>query len=328
MNNEITSGETVNTKEYIPKKQSFWRKVKENRVWLLFCLPGTLFLIVFFYIPVFANVVAFQNFQYSSQGFIYSVLHSPWVGLQNFKFFFQSQDFWIILRNTVGYNIAFLFFNFFFAIFNGIIMSQLRNRKLLKVYQTSMLFPYFLSWAVLTYFVYAFLSPDKGIINELIKAAGGKAIDFYNTPAVWPAILIFLGVWKGLGYNSILYFATAMGINPEYYDAAMVDGANKWQQIKNVTLPQILPIATLMLILNVGGIFRSDFGLFYLIPRNSGTLINISQTFDTFIYRALTTSNDIGMSTAAGLIQSVVGMIMIIGTNMIVRKKQPDAALF
>lgn len=191
-----------------------------------------------------------------------------------------------------------------------------------------MLFPYFLSWAVLAFFIYAFLSPDKGIINHIIQSMGGKPIDFYNKPAVWPGLLIFLGVWKGIGYNSILYFATAMGINPEYYDAAMVDGANKWQQIKNVTLPAILPVATLMLILNVGGIFRSDFGLFYLIPRNSGTLINVSQTFDTYIYRALTTTNDIGMSTAAGLLQSVVGMILIVISNMIVRKKQPDAALF
>lgn len=312
----------------VNKKKSFWQKLKDNRVYLLLVAPGTLFLIIFFYIPVLANVVAFQNFQYSDQGFIYSLLHSPWVGFQNFEFFFKSADFWIVLRNTLGYNLAFLFLNFFFAIFFGIVMSQLRNRKLLKVYQTSMLFPYFLSWAVLAFFIYAFLSPDKGIINHIIQSMGGKAIDFYNTPAVWPGLLIFLGVWKGIGYNSILYFATAMGINPEYYDAAMIDGANKWEQIKNVTLPAILPVATLMLILNIGGIFRSDFGLFYLIPRNSGTLINVSQTFDTYIYRALTTTNDIGMSTAAGLLQSVVGMLLIIITNLIVRKKQPDAALF
>ena len=312
----------------VKKKKSFWQKLKDNRVYLLLVAPGTLFLIIFFYIPVLANVVAFQNFQYSDQGFIYSLFHSPWVGFQNFEFFFKSADFWIVLRNTLGYNLAFLFLNFFFAIFFGIVMSQLRNRKLLKVYQTSMLFPYFLSWAVLAFFIYAFLSPDKGIINHIIQSMGGKPIDFYNTPSVWPGLLIFLGVWKGIGYNSILYFATAMGINPEYYEAAMIDGANKWEQIKNVTLPAILPVATLMLILNIGGIFRSDFGLFYLIPRNSGTLINVSQTFDTYIYRALTTTNDIGMSTAAGLLQSVVGMLLIIITNMIVRKKQPVAALF
>lgn len=273
-------------------------------------------------------MVAFQDFQYSEEGFLYSLFHSSWVGIQNFKFFFQSSDFWIVVRNTVGYGLTFLALNFFFAISLGIIMSQLRNRKLLKVYQTSMLFPYFLSWAVLAYFVYAFLSPDKGIINHWITAMGGQAIDFYNAPKVWPGILIFLGVWKSLGYNSILYFATAMGINPEYYDAAMIDGANKWQQIKNVTLPHILPVATLMFILNIGGIFRSDFGLFYIIPRASGTLISTTQTFDTYIYRALTMNNDIGMSTASGLLQAFVGFSLVITTNLIVRKKQPDAALF
>ncbi|MFC6180965.1 ABC transporter permease [Lactiplantibacillus daowaiensis] len=309
-------------------KENFFQRLWHNRVFLLMVAPGTLFLIIFFYIPVLANVVAFQNFQYSDQGFIYSVLHSPWVGFQNFTFFFKSADFWIVLRNTIGYNLTFLLLNFFFAIFFGVVMSQMRNQRLLKVYQTSMLFPYFLSWAILSYFVYAFLSADKGIFNHMIQAMGGTPIDFYNTPWVWPIIIIFLGVWKGIGYNSILYFATAMGIDPSYYDAAMMDGANKWQQIKNVTLPHILPVATLMLILNIGGIFRSDFGLFYLIPKSSGSLINVTQTFDTFIYRALTTTNDIGMSTAAGLLQSVVGAALIIICNWIVRRKQPESALF
>ncbi|WP_390409721.1 ABC transporter permease [Lacticaseibacillus jixiensis] len=310
------------------RKKGLFAKLYKNRIFFLLVAPGVLYLIFFFYIPVLANVVAFQNFQYSDQGFLYSLFHSPSVGFKNFEFFFKSQDFWIVLRNTVGYNLTFLLLNFFFAIFFGIVMSQMRNVRLLRVFQTSMLFPYFLSWAILAYFLYAFLSADKGIINHLITASGGKAIDFYNTPAVWPFIIVFMGVWKGIGYNSILYFATASGIDPSYYDAAMIDGANKWQQIKNVTLPHVLPIATLMLIINIGGIFRSDFGLFYLMPRASGTLINVTQTFDTYIYRALTTTNDIGMSTAAGLIQSVVGSIMILGSNAIVRKLQPDSALF
>lgn len=302
-----------------------WRK---NRIFLLLVTPGTVFLIFFFYIPVLANVVAFQDFQYSAEGFLYSLFHSPWVGFQNFKFFFASADFWLVLRNTVGYNLVFLGLNFFFAIFFGVVMSQLRNMKLLKVYQTAMLFPYFLSWAILMYFVYAFLSTDKGIINHIIQFFGGQPIDFYNTPWVWPFVLVFLGVWKGIGYNSILYFATAMGVDPALYDAAMIDGASKWKQIRNVTLPHILPVATLMLILNIGGIFRSDFGLFYLVPRGSGTLINVTQTFDTYIYRALTTTNDIGMSTAAGLMQSVVGAVLIIVSNWVVRRTQPDSALF
>ncbi|WP_420844367.1 ABC transporter permease [Lacticaseibacillus kribbianus] len=308
--------------------KGFIAKMKKNSTFFLLVAPGTIFLIIFFYIPVLANVVAFQNFQYSDGGFLYSLFHSPWVGFQNFIFFFKSADFWLVLRNTVGYNLTFLLLNFFFAIFFGIVMSQMRNMRLLRVYQTSMLFPYFLSWAILAYFLYAFLSADKGIINHIITGAGGTAIDFYNTPYVWPFLIVFMGVWKGIGYNSILYFATASGIDPSYYDAAMMDGANKWQQIKNVTLPHILPIATLMLIINIGGIFRSDFGLFYLLPRASGTLINVTQTFDTYVYRALTTTSDIGMSTATGLIQSVVGSVMILGSNAIVRKLQPDSALF
>lgn len=319
--------EKNNQKKKIPR-QNFFKKVWDNRTYLLFVLPGTIFLIIFFYIPVLANIVAFQNFQYSEDGFISGILNSPFIGFDNFRFFFESQDFWIVLRNTVGYNLAFLALNFFFAIFFGVVMSQLRNKQLLKVYQTSMLFPYLLSWAILEYFVFAFLSPDKGIINNYIVAHGGTAANFYNIPEIWPFLLVGLGVWKGIGYNSILYFATAMGINPEYYDAAMIDGANKWQQIKNVVLPHILPVATLMLILNLGGIFKSDFGIFYLVPRQSGLLFDVTQTFDTYVYRALTSNNDIGMSTAAGLLQSSVGVVMILISNWIVRKKQPESALF
>lgn len=310
------------------KKNSFFGHLWENRVFLLLVAPGALFLILFFYIPVLANIVAFKNFSYSDNGFIASLMQSPWNGIDNFKFFFQSSDFWLVVRNTVGYNMTFLLLNFFFAIFFAVIMSQLRNRKLLKVYQTSMLFPYFLSWAILAYFVLAFLSPDKGILNHIITGMGGKAIDWYNDPTWWPLIIIILGVWKGIGYNSILYFATIMGIDPAYYDAAMIDGANKWQQIKHIVLPHILPVATLMLILNIGGIFRSDFGLFYLIPRQSPSLINITQTFDTYIYRALAQTNNIGMATAAGLLQSIVGTILLLLANWVVRHAEPESALF
>lgn len=309
-------------------RNTFFGHLWDNRVFFLFVAPGSIFLILFFYIPVLANVVAFKNFTYSDGGFVQSLLNSPWSGIDNFKFFFQSSDFWIVIRNTVGYNMTMLILNFFFAIFFAIVMSQLRNRKLLKVYQTSMLFPYFLSWAILAFFIFAFLSPDKGVFNSIIKSFGGKPIDWYNNPTWWPLIIIVMGVWKGIGYNSILYFATVMGIDPSYYDAAMIDGANKWQQIRHVILPHLLPIATLMLILNIGGIFRSDFGLFYLAPKQSGSLFNVTQTFDTYIYRALAQTNDIGMATAAGLIQSVVGLLLLLIANWVARRYEPDSALF
>jgi putative aldouronate transport system permease protein len=328
--------QVVTPQEEVPKihpkarkrHNSFLGHLWENRVFLLLVAPGAIFLILFFYVPVLANVVAFQHFSYSDQGFVAGVLQSTWAGIDNFKFFFQSSDFWIVIRNTLGYNLTFLALNFFFAIFFAVVMSQLRNRRLLKVYQTSMLFPYFLSWAILAYFVFAFLSPDKGVLNSFIKSFGGKPIDWYNDPTWWPVIIIIMGVWKGIGYNSILYFATVMGIDPAYYDAAMIDGANKWQQIRHVVLPHLLPIATLMLILNIGGIFRSDFGLFYLVPKMSPSLINITQTFDTYVYRSLTQTSDIGMATAAGLLQSVVGTILLLLANWVVRRTEPESALF
>ena len=199
---------------------------------------------------------------------------------------------------------------------------------MIKVYQTSMLLPYFISWVIISYFVYAFLSPDKGLLNAIITGNGGEAINWYNEPRFWPFILLFLGVWKGIGYNSIIYFASIMGIDPTYYEAAMVDGATKWQQIKNVTIPQLVPLITILSILAVGNIFKADFGLFYQIPRNSGALYEVTSVLDTYIYNGLTSSGDIGMASAAGLYQSVVGCILVVGANLFVRRFDEESALF
>ncbi|EMG29413.1 ABC transporter permease [Listeria fleischmannii] len=292
------------------------------------CLPGFIWLIIFFYIPVLGNVVAFKDFHYAAGGFIESLKESPWVGFDNFKFLFSSDNAYLITRNTVLYNVAFIVLGLIVAVMIAIIMSELRSKKLIKVYQTSMLLPYFLSWVVISYFVYAFLSPDKGLLNSLIVANGGEAISWYTEPKYWPYILIFMGIWKGVGYNSIIYFATIMGIDPTYYEAAQMDGASKWQQVKNVTLPQLVPLITILSILAVGNIFRADFGLFYQIPRNSGALYEVTSVLDTYIYNGLTSTGDIGMAAAAGLYQSLVGFVLVVGTNLIVRKFDPESALF
>ncbi len=292
------------------------------------CLPGFAWLIVFFYIPVFGNVVAFKDFQYAAGGFIDSLKASPWVGFDNFKFLFSSDNAYLITRNTVLYNLAFIVLGLIVAVMIAIIMSELRSKRLVKVYQTSMLLPYFLSWVVISYFVYAFLSPDKGLLNSIIVANGGEAISWYTEPKYWPYILVFMGIWKGVGYNSIIYFATIMGIDPTYYEAAQMDGASKWQQVKNVTLPQLVPLITILSILAVGNIFRADFGLFYQVPRNSGALYEVTSVLDTYIYNGLTSTGDIGMAAAAGLYQSLVGFILVVGTNLIVRKYDPESALF
>ena len=302
--------------------------IKENFIFFLMVLPGVIWLILFFYIPVLGNVVAFKNYRLSGEGFIPSVLSSEWVGFDNFKFLFSSQDAYVITRNTLLYNIGFIVLGLIVAVGVAIIFSELRSKKMVKIYQTTMLFPYFLSWIIISFFVYAFLSPDRGLLNNILGSFGVKPVSWYNFAPFWPAFLLFIGIWKGLGYNSIIYYASIMGIDPSYYEAATVDGATKWQRIRHVTLPQLAPLITILTILAVGNIFRADFGLFYQIPRDSGTIYNVTNVLDTYVYHGLAKTGDISMAAAAGLYQSVVGLFLVITTNLIVRRIDKDSALF
>lgn len=306
------------------KLQKYYR----HRALIFMALPGLVWMIFFFYIPVFGNVVAFKDFKYSPDGFMASLINSPWVGFDNFKFLFSSSNAYLITRNTVLYNIGFITIGLVCALFIAVVLSEIRSKKMIKIYQTTMLLPYFLSWVIIGYFVYAFLSPDKGLMNIIITSFGGTEINWYNEPKFWPLILIILGVWKGVGYNSIIYFAAIMGIDPSYYEAAMFDGASKWQQIKNVTLPQLIPLITILSILAVGNIFKADFGLFYNVTRDSGALYEVTSVLDTYIYNGLANTGDIGMASAAGLYQSVVGCVLLVSTNAIVRKFDDSSALF
>ena len=306
------------------------KTLKENFVFLLMVLPGVIWLILFFYIPVFGNVVAFQDFHIHPDGFIASILNSKWVGWDNFKFLFSSRDAFIITRNTLLYNFGFIILGLIAAVAIAIIFSEMRSKKLVKVYQTSMLFPYFLSWVIISYFVDAFLNIDKGLINHLLQGFGKEAINFYTTLGIWPALLLFLGIWKGLGYSSVIYYATIMGIDPTYYEAATVDGATKWQRIRNITLPQLTPLITVLTILAVGNIFRADFGLFYTVTRNGGggSLYSVTNVLDVYVYNGLSGTGDITMAAAAGLYQSVIGLILVLVSNLIVRRIDKDSALF
>lgn len=303
--------------------------MRKNWVLLLMALPGALWMIFFFYIPVFGNVVAFKDFRFSSDGgFLRSLYESEWVGLKNFEFLFSSDNAWIITRNTVLYNLGFIVIGTACAVALAIVMSMLRNKRRVKTYQTAMMFPYFISWIIISSFVYSFLSPDKGIVNRVMVNMGSSPINWYTDPTYWPFIIIFIGIWKNLGYQSVIYFASIMGIDPTYYEAAKIDGANRWQQIRHVTIPQIVPLISILMILAVGNIMRADFGLFYNVPRNSGPLTPVTQVLDTFVYKGLAASGDLGMSSAAGLYQSVVGLVILVGANSIVRKLDPDSSLF
>lgn len=304
------------------------RNLKKNAPFLLMALPGAVWMIFFFYIPVLGNVVAFKEFRFSPDGFFASLYNSKWVGFQNFKFLFSTDNAYIMTRNTVLYNLVFIILGTLLAVVLAVIMSMLRSKKKIKVFQTTMLFPYFISWVIIGFFVYSFLSPDKGALNSILAMMGKDPINWYNEPKYWPFIIIVIGIWKNIGYNSIIYFASIMGIDPTYYEAAIVDGANRWQQIRHVTIPQIIPLISIMLILAVGNIIRADFGLFYNVTRNSGPLNQVTMVIDTYVYKGLSASGDLGMSSAAGLYQSVVGFVMLVSANAIIRRVDPESGLF
>ena len=308
--------------------KKFVKTLRENLIFFLMVLPGAVWLILFFYIPVLGNVVAFKDYHITGEGFIDSVMKSKWVGFDNFKFLFSSKDAYIITRNTVLYNLAFIFLGLIVSVGIAIIFSEMRSKRLVKVFQTSMLFPYFLSWVIISFFTDAFLNVDKGLINHVLTSLGMKGINFYTEVSIWPALLLFLGIWKGFGYSSVMYYATIMGIDPTFYEAATVDGASKWQRIRNVTIPQLTPLVTVLTILAVGNIFRADFGLFYQIPHNAGQLYNVTNVLDVYVFNGLTQTADIGMASAAGLYQSVVGLILVILSNLLARRVDPNSALF
>ncbi|MDQ0089406.1 putative aldouronate transport system permease protein [Paenibacillus anaericanus] len=307
---------------------AFWKKLLRNKGLLLLVLPGTVWFLIFAYLPMFGSVLAFKDFRIHRDGFFASVLNSKWMGFKNFEYLFTTNDAYIITRNTILYNLALIILGLVISVTFAIILSELVNKKMAKIYQTGMFLPHFLSWVIISYFAFTFLSTDKGTLNHIISYFGGEPIMWYTEQKYWPFILIFVGIWKGVGYNSVIYLASITGIDKSYYEAAVIDGATKWKQIRYITIPLLKPLMIILTILAIGGIFRSDFGLFYQLPKDSGALYPVTNVIDTFVYRGLINMGDIGMSTAAGLYQSMVGLILILITNYIVRKIEKDHAIF
>lgn len=307
---------------------AFLKKVIRNRALLIMILPGTIWFLIFAYLPMFGTVLAFKDFRISRDGFFASVINSEWVGFKNFEYLFSTNDAYIITRNTILYNLFFIFMGLIIAVAFAIMLSELVNKKMAKVYQTGMFLPHFLSWVIISYFAFTFLSMDKGTLNHIITLFGGDKISWYTEPKYWPFILVLVGIWKGVGYNSVVYLASLTGIDKSYYEAAVIDGATKWKQIRYITIPLLKPLMIILTILAIGGIFRSDFGLFYQLPKDSGALYPVTNVIDTFVYRGLINMGDIGMSTAAGLYQSLVGLVLILLANYIVRKIERDHAIF
>ncbi|MBN2221010.1 MAG: sugar ABC transporter permease [Vallitaleaceae bacterium] len=300
------------------------KKIKRFLPLYLMFLPGALYLLVNNYIPMAGLVVAFKKYNVRK-----GMWGSDWTGFSNFEFLFSTPDAWVITRNTILYNIVFIVLNMVVGIIFAIFISDVLHDKMKKVYQSAILFPYLMSAVILSYIVYAFLSQSNGILNNTILPIFGiEEINWYSKPEYWPFILIFTNLWKGIGYGCLIFIAGINGIDPSYFEAAMLDGANKWQQIKFITLPTLVPTVVTLSLMSVGRIFYSDFGLFYQIPRNSGMIFSTTNVIDTYVYRGLMEQSNIGMSAAAGFYQSVVGFILVLSVNFIVRKISKENALF
>ena len=295
----------------------------------LLSLPTLIWFIVFSFIPMIGILIAFKDFRIlPGQGFIGSLISSRNVGFENFEFLFKTPDAAIIIRNTLLYNILFIIIGTVIPVILAIAITQLYSKKLAKVCQTAMFLPHFLSWVVVSYFVFSFLSYDKGILNQILSKLGIDSVQWYMENKYWPYIIIFMNTWKGMGYGMVVYLAAITGIDQTYYEAALIDGAKKWEQIKYITIPLIKPIIIIMFIMGVGNIFKSDFGLFYQVPRNSGLLFNTTATIDTYVYKAIEGTGSMAMSSAASFLQSVIGCITIIAANAIVKKIDGENGLF
>ena len=288
----------------------------------LMAVPGILYLLINNYVPMGGLIVAFKTYS-AKRG----ILGSKWAGFSYFEYLFKTKAAWIITRNTILYNIAFIILGTVMAVIVAIFLSEIRSKTASRVYQSVILLPFLISWVIISYLVYAFLSADSGFLNNTVLAAlGMEPVMWYSEPIYWPFILILVSLWQGTGYTSIIYYASVIGIDRGYYEAAEIEGAGPWKKIRYITLPLLRPTIITMMLLSVGRIFYSDFGLFYQIPMNSGAILKATNVIDTYVYRGLMQQANIGMSAAAGLYQSVVGFVCVLVANGIVRKIDKDSA--
>ncbi|RIX59256.1 sugar ABC transporter permease [Paenibacillus nanensis] len=298
--------------------------LKKTAPLLLLAAPGLLYFLINSYIPMFGVFIAFKDVNYAK-----GIFGSDWVGFDNFQFLFKTTDAWIMTRNTLLYNLAFIVIGTICSIFIAILMAELLRKLYSKLYLSGLVLPNLISMVVLSMLVFAFLNADSGFINKsILGPLGLPEINWYSEAKYWPYLLVFIQMWKTAGYGSIVYFASIAGIDKSIYEAAKIDGAGKLRQIRTITLPLLKPTVIVLGLMSLGRIFNSDFGLFYQVPLNAGALYSTTQTIDTYVYRALMQLNDIGMSAAAGLYQSLVGFVLVLVVNAIVKRVNSENALF
>lgn len=303
------------------KKRTKWRKYVPL---ILMTLPGLTYLFFNNYLPMLGITIAFKDINFT-KGF----WASDWVGFKNFEYLFKTSDAFVITRNTILYNGSWIVLGTALPIFFAVLLNEIKNKFFARFYQSVILLPHLISIIIISYLVYAGLSLDTGFMNKtVLPALGMDEVNWYFEPKYWPFILTLVHMWKGIGFSVVVYYASIIGIDEEYYEAAKLDGASKWQQIRLITIPLIMPVIIMLTLMSIGRIFYSDFGLFYQVPMNSGSLYDTTNVIDTYVFRGLLGTGDIGMSAAAGAYQSVVGFVLVISANMIVRKLSKDNALF
>lgn len=314
----------MSSTEVTIKKKSKMKQFKKYLPLYLMLLPGCVYLFINNYIPMAGIIIAFKKVDFSK-----GIFRSPWNGLENFRFLFQTKDAFIITRNTILYNVAFIIVNTVVGILLAILICEIQSKLAKKVYQSVILVPFLMSMVILSYIVYALFSSENGMVNNtILPLLGMEPKSWYNEPQYWPAILIITNCWKGVGYGCLIYISSIVGIDKAYYEAAKLDGATRWQQIKYITLPGLKTTVITLTLLSIGRIFYSDFGLFYQVPMNSGTILNTTNVIDTYVYRALLQLGNVGMASAAGVYQSLVGFVIVLLSNLMVKKIDPDSALF
>lgn len=304
-------------------KHPFFHEMKRNRALYLMFLPAALFFFLFSYVPMPGIIVAFKNLDYSK-----GIFGSPWCGLDNFQYFLKSGKLVSVTVNTVFYNILFIVTGTAASIGVAILISEMSGKYFKKISQSMMFLPYFISWVIASTMFYNFFNYEVGLVNSVLVAFGKERVDIYAHPGWWPLLLAGVNIWKGIGYSSVLYLAAIMGIDKESYEAAKIDGANRFQCIGTITLPALKPTIITLGLLSLSNIMRGNFDMFFQLVGNNTKLLKTTDIVDTFVFRQLTQKADYGMSSAAAFYQSVLCLVFIYAVNGVVKKVSPDNALF
>ncbi|MFV0401446.1 MAG: ABC transporter permease [Oscillospiraceae bacterium] len=313
---------TIEIKKQKRKRPSFFGELWKNKFLYLLALPAILYTFLYGYMTLPYLVIAFKKYDFRKG------LLSPFIGLKNFEFFFKSSWAWTVTRNTIVLNVLFILAVTLCALVLAILINEVRRKYFVRVAQSAMLLPYFISWVIVSYMLNGILNTETGLLNSVIASMGGDKISFYSTPGYWYPILIILRVWKSAGYVSIIYLSAITGIDEGLYEAAYIDGASRWKRIIHITLPLLVPTICVLTLMDVGRIFYGDFGMFYAIIRDNGQLMPIAEVIDTYVFRTFKLTGDPGISMAIGLYQSLVGFVLVFGTNKLVKKIYPEGALF